>query len=184
MVVQESLRKRLISWGLHEAVLSKPGFTWNSRHTTNTSSWTNIHYNCNVCRFCTSQREACLDPIWERSIVWVVSRALSAVSQVWGRTGLKTRVMNNLLATFCLHFMRTYSITLRSPVMLPYTRVNKRIRLFQNCKEWLAFFQRTTSACMQIKSSIFRLADHCILRVQPLRRSELAAFINYRSLYT
>ena len=37
-----------------------------------------------------------------------LSRALSAVSQVWGRTGLKTRVMNNLLATFCLHFTRTF----------------------------------------------------------------------------
>ena len=36
------------------------------------------------------------------------SRALSAVSQVLGRTGLKTRVMNNLLATFCLHFTRTF----------------------------------------------------------------------------
>ena len=39
-----------------------------------------------------------------------LSRALrlSAVSQMWGRTGLKTRVMNNLLATFCLHFTRTF----------------------------------------------------------------------------
>ena len=40
-----------------------------------------------------------------------LSRALSAVSQVWGRTGLKTRVMNNLLATFCLHFTRTIWIS-------------------------------------------------------------------------
>ena len=37
-----------------------------------------------------------------------LSRELSAVSQVWGHTGLKTRVMNNLLATFCLHFTRTF----------------------------------------------------------------------------
>ena len=38
------------------------------------------------------------------------SLRLSTVSQVWGRTGLKTRVMNNLLATFCLHFTRTFSV--------------------------------------------------------------------------
>ena len=107
---------RLVGQLRTEAELSKPGLTWNSCHTTNTSSWTNIHYNSIVCRFCTSQRErACLDLFWTYESVqqYSLSRALrlSAVSQVWGRTGLKTRVMNNLLATFCLHFTRTFILS-------------------------------------------------------------------------
>ena len=48
---------------------------------TNTSSWTNIHYNSIVCRFCTSTERMSLPrpllDIKERSVVWVVSRALS-----------------------------------------------------------------------------------------------------------
>ena len=59
-------------------------------HTTNTSSWTNIHYNSIACRFCTSQRErACLDLFGHMRAFNSLSRALrlSAVSHVWGRTG-------------------------------------------------------------------------------------------------
>ena len=59
-------------------------------HTTNTSSWTNIHYNSIACRFCTSQRErACLDLFGHMRAFISLSRALrlSAVSHVWGRTG-------------------------------------------------------------------------------------------------
>ena len=80
-------------------------------HNQLTSSWTNIHYNSIVCRFCTSERKSLPRPLLDSMRAF--SRALSAISQVWGRTGLKTRVMNNLLATFCPHFTRTFAKLLR-----------------------------------------------------------------------
>ena len=57
---------------------SRPFNTWNSCHTTNTSSCMDqIHYNSIVCRYCTStERKSLPRPllnIWERSVVWVVS---------------------------------------------------------------------------------------------------------------
>ena len=79
----------------------------------------------------------CVIYIWECSIVWVVSRALSAVSQVWGRTRLKEWVMNNLLATFCLHFTRTFLIMVTWQFFLracAFTSVaSASCQLFDNC---------------------------------------------------
>ena len=91
MVMQESLhgnKARTEDWGW---AISQ-GLTWNSCHTTNSSNWTNIHYNSIVCRLCTSQRErACLDRFWTyNNLSW----ALSTVSQ---HTGLKTPVILFLL---------------------------------------------------------------------------------------
>ena len=63
-----------------------------------------------VCRFCiTTKRKSTSWDIWEHSVVLVhvvEHYCCQFLLQVSGCTGLKTRVMNNLLATFCLHFTR------------------------------------------------------------------------------
>ena len=41
---------------------------------------------------------------------WRAFNSLSRELRLRGSTGLKTRVMNNLLATFCIHFTRTLFI--------------------------------------------------------------------------
>ena len=60
------------SWSVEDWAVWKTGHTWNSWHTTKSSKWTNIHYNSNVCRFCTSTERKSLPrpPLdwWERSV--------------------------------------------------------------------------------------------------------------------
>ena len=111
MVLQESLHGDKASWFNRSWAIKAE--SWNSFHTTNTYSWTNIYYNSILCRFCTSERKSLPWPLLDS--LRAFSRARNAVCQVWGRTGLKTRVKNNLLATFCLHFTRTlFHCVLRS----------------------------------------------------------------------
>ena len=90
---------RLVGWLRTEAELSKLGLTWNSCHTrANTSSWTNIHYNSIVYTVPHREKELASTSFGHMrgfNTDNSLSRALrlSVVSQVWGRTGLKTRVI-------------------------------------------------------------------------------------------
>ena len=79
---------RLVGYWRTEAELSKLGLTWNSCHTTNTSSWTNIHYNSILYVYSVPHREKELasTSFGHMRAFNSLSRALSSFSQVWGRT--------------------------------------------------------------------------------------------------